>query len=113
MTPPLPFDDGDTPREAADRLYSFCDELERRQVPADQVEELRALSERFLSHMAGQFAFWERLEHYARRLGCGWKSGCATLSKDRKWPDHLPWSWSKPFVSYGTTRISWISSAKN
>ena len=42
---PLSFDDGDTPREAADRLYDVCDELERRQVPADQVEELRALSE--------------------------------------------------------------------
>ena len=61
---PLPFDSGDTPREA--------DELERRQVPADQVEELRALSERFLSHMAGQFAFWERLEHYARRQKSCW-----------------------------------------
>lgn len=36
-------------------------------MPADQVEELRALIERFLSHMAGQFAFWERLEDYARR----------------------------------------------
>ena len=41
MTPP-PLD-GDTPREAADRLFDLCDELERRQVPADQVEELRAL----------------------------------------------------------------------
>ena len=72
MTPPLPFDDGDTPREAADRLLALCDELERRQVSADQVEELRALSERFLSHMAGQFAFWERLEHYARRQKSCW-----------------------------------------
>jgi len=41
-------------------------------VPADLVEELRALSERFLSHMAGQFAFWERLEHYARRQKSCW-----------------------------------------
>ena len=79
MTPvptgPSDFDriiNGDTPREAADRLYALCDELERRQVPADQVEELRALSERFLSHMAGQFAFWERLEHYARRQKSCW-----------------------------------------
>lgn len=71
MTPP-PFDHGDTPREAADRLYSLCDELERRQVPADQVEELRALSDRFLQHMAGQFAFWERLEDYARRQKSCW-----------------------------------------
>ena len=73
MTPtPVPFESGDTPREAADRLYDLCDELERRQVPADQVEELRALNERFLSHMAGQFAFWERLEHYARRQKSCW-----------------------------------------
>lgn len=45
MTPPTPFDAGDTPREAADRLYDLCDELERRQVPPDQVEELRELDE--------------------------------------------------------------------
>lgn len=72
MTPPLPFEDGDTPREAADRLYDLCDELERRQVPADQVEEVRTLSQRFLQHMAGQFAFWERLEDYARRQKSCW-----------------------------------------
>lgn len=64
--------DGDTPREAADRLFDLCDELERRQVPADQVEELRALSQRFLNHMAGQYAFWERLEDYARRQKQCW-----------------------------------------
>ncbi len=40
MTPPPPIDDGDTP---ADRLYALCDELERRQVPNDQVEELDLL----------------------------------------------------------------------
>ena len=72
MTPPSSVFDGDTPREAADRLLNLCDELERRQAPADQVEELRALSGRFLHHMAGQFAFWERLEDYARRQkSCG------------------------------------------
>lgn len=65
MTPP-PLD-GDTPREAVDRLLDLCDELERRQVPVDQVEELRTLSARFQRHMAGQYAFWERLEDYARR----------------------------------------------
>ncbi len=63
---PLPLD-GDTPREAADRLYDLCDELEQRQVPANQVEELRALSDRFKRHMAGQYVFWERLENYARK----------------------------------------------
>ena len=68
-TPPL---DGDTPREAADRLFDLCDELERRQLPADQVEELRVLSQRFLNHMAGQYAFWERLEDYARRQKQCW-----------------------------------------
>ncbi|MFN8613796.1 MAG: hypothetical protein U0931_40055 [Vulcanimicrobiota bacterium] len=67
--PPL---DGDRPRDAADRLYDLCDELTRRQVPADQVEELRALSQRFLQHMAGQYAFWERLEDYARRQKSCW-----------------------------------------
>ena len=67
MTPPSPSNDGDTPREAADRLYDFCDALERCQVPVDQVEELRVLSQRFLRHLAGQSVFWERLEDYARR----------------------------------------------
>ena len=70
MTPP-PLE-GDTPREAADRLYDLCDELNRRQLPADQVEELRALSQRFLNHMAGQYAVWERLEDYARRQKSCW-----------------------------------------
>ena len=58
---PLPFDSGDTPREA--------DELERRQVPADQVEELRALSDRFTRHIQGLPVFWERLKDYAWRQG--------------------------------------------
>lgn len=64
--------DGDTPREAADRLFDLCDELERRLVPADQVEELRALCQRFQHHMAGQYAFWERLGEYARRQRSCW-----------------------------------------
>lgn len=72
MTPPLPFDGGGTPREAAGRLYALCDELERRHVPTDQVEELRALSERFRNHMASQFAYWERLEDYARKQKSCW-----------------------------------------
>ena len=66
---PLPLDDGDTPREAADRLYTLCDELERRQVPGDQVEELRGLSERYTRHIQGLPVFWERLQDYARRQG--------------------------------------------
>lgn len=74
MTPnPLsPVPHGDTPREAVDRLFDLCDELERRQVPADQVEEVRALCQRFQHHMAGQYAFWERLEDYARRQKACW-----------------------------------------
>lgn len=64
--------EGDTPREAADRLFDLCDELERRQLPADQVEELRVLCGRFQHHMAGQYAFWERLEDYARRQKSCW-----------------------------------------
>lgn len=69
---PLPIDDGDTPREAADRLYDLCDALDRCHAPSDQVEELRALSQCFLRHMAGQYAFWERLEDYARRQKSCW-----------------------------------------
>jgi len=68
---PLPFD-GDTPRQAADRLFDLCEELERRQVPDRLVEELRSLGERFHRHMAGQLAFWERLEDYARRQKSCW-----------------------------------------
>ena len=56
-----------TPHQAADRLYVLCDELERRQVPADQVEALRALGDRFLRHMQEQCVFWERLRDYAGR----------------------------------------------
>ena len=72
MTPLSLPSDGDTPLEAADRLLELCDELECRHLPADQVEELRALSQRFLNHMAGQYAFWERLEDYARRQKQCW-----------------------------------------
>ena len=72
MTPLSLPSDGDTPREAADRLFDLCDELERRLVPADQVEELRTLRQRFLNHMAGRYAFWERLEDYARRQKQCW-----------------------------------------
>lgn len=71
-TPLVPAPDGDIPREAVDRLFDLCDELERRQVPVDQVEELRALCSRFQHHMAVQFAFWERLEDYARRQKQCW-----------------------------------------
>ena len=69
---PLSLGEGHTPSEAADRLTALCNELERLQVPADQVEELRGLSERFRNHMDGQFAFWERLENYARRQKSCW-----------------------------------------
>ena len=69
MTPPPPIDDSWSPREAADRLYALCDELERRQVPAGQVKELRALSERFTRHIQGLSIFWERLKDYAWRQG--------------------------------------------
>ncbi len=71
MTPP-PIDGSYAPREAADRLYDLCDALERCQVPNDQVEELRTLSDRFRDHMAGQFAFWEKLENYARSQKSCW-----------------------------------------
>ena len=69
MTPLPPQDPDYTPREAATRLYALCDELERRQVPGDLVEELRALSERYTRHIQGLAMFWERLQDYARRQG--------------------------------------------
>lgn len=56
-----------TPRQAAHRLYQLCDELERCQMPFDQVEELRALSQRFLDHLAQADVFWERLQNFAAR----------------------------------------------
>ncbi len=62
-----PFDPEYSPHEATDRLHVLCDELERRQVPADQVEALRALGDRFLRHMQEQCVFWERLRDYAGR----------------------------------------------
>ena len=69
MTPLPPHAPDYTPREAADRLYSLCDELELRQVPGDLVEELRGLSERYTRHIQGMSVFWERLQNYARRQG--------------------------------------------
>lgn len=61
-----------TPKEAADRLYMLCDELEHRQVPGDLVEELRGLSERFTRHLQAMPVFWERLQDFARRSAPCW-----------------------------------------
>lgn len=67
MTPiPIPPEES-TPRQAAHRLYQLCNELERCQVPLDQVEELRDLSQRFLDHLAHADVFWERLQNFAAR----------------------------------------------
>lgn len=55
-----------TAREAANRLYLLCDELERRQVAADVVNDIRALSERFTRHLQELPVWCERLEHLAR-----------------------------------------------
>jgi hypothetical protein len=70
MTPPLENLEGakeTTPREAVERLSALCDRLELLQVPTGQVEELRSLCTRFLSHIQSQPVFWQRLEDYARR----------------------------------------------
>lgn len=72
MTPPPPIDNDYTPREAAERLYALCEELELRQVPTALTEELRTLSDRFCDHISGQYAFWERVENYARRQKSCW-----------------------------------------
>ncbi len=60
--PPAPLESGDTPREAAQRLYTLCEELERRQVAGDQVEGPTALSQRFLSHLEGPISYLEVIE---------------------------------------------------
>lgn len=70
MTPPI--NDDFTPMEATERLYDLCEELARRQVPLDQVEELRVLSDRFRRHLQGLPVFWERLQDYARRQRPCW-----------------------------------------
>ena len=70
MTPPI--DDDYTPMEATERLHVLCDELERRQVPLDQVQELRDLNDRFHRHMQALPVFWERLQDYARRQRPCW-----------------------------------------
>lgn len=68
MTPTPLTPDPYTPREAANRLYLLCDELEQRQVPAEVVTEIRALSERFTRHLQELPVFAERLERLARNL---------------------------------------------
>jgi D-serine deaminase-like pyridoxal phosphate-dependent protein len=57
-----------TPREAANRLYLLCDELEQRHVPADVVTEIRTLSERFTRHLQELPVFCERLERLAQSM---------------------------------------------
>lgn len=62
--PPEPY----TAREAANRLYQLCDELLQRQVAAEVVTEVRALSEHFTRHLQELPVFCERLEHLARSM---------------------------------------------
>lgn len=68
MTPNPAVPDPYSPREAAHRLYLLCDELELRQVPAEVVTEVRALSERFTRHLQELPVFCERLEQLARSI---------------------------------------------
>ena len=61
-----------TPPARLQTASMTSDALESCQVPPEQVEELRALSQRFNQHMARQFAYWERLENYARKQKTCW-----------------------------------------
>lgn len=70
LTPSPPEDF--SPLEAVSRLQTLCDELELRQVPLHQVEEVRALSGRFHRHIEGLSAFWEILESYASKQRALW-----------------------------------------
>ena len=68
MTPmpnvPEPF----TPRQAAERLYTICDDLALRQVSAETVAEIRDLSQRFTRHFQELPVFCQRLEQIAQGM---------------------------------------------
>lgn len=68
MTPTPLAPDPYTPQQAANRLFLLCEELERRQIATDTVNEIRALSERFTRHLQELPVLCERLEHLARSM---------------------------------------------
>ena len=57
-----------TPHEAVDRLYTICDDLAAHQVPEEQLDELRAISRRFLHHLNALPEYQDKLIEFARKL---------------------------------------------
>ena len=63
-------DDPLTPYEAADRLHHLAGELERHGVPAEHIETLRLISQRFTRHLHGLETFYYRLDDLAKEFQC-------------------------------------------
>ena len=59
-----------TPFEAADRLYDLAGKLERCDVPAEHIEALRLISQRFTRHLNGLASFSDRLQGLAEGFLC-------------------------------------------
>ena len=64
----MTWDEDPTPHEAVDRLYKICDDLAAHQVPPQQLEELRAISRRYLHHLNALPEYQEKLIEFARKL---------------------------------------------
>ena len=67
---PLASDDFLTPYEATDRPYDLAGKLERYDVPAEHIEDLRLISQRFTRHLNGLADFYYRLQALAERFSC-------------------------------------------
>ena len=65
---PFAWPEDPTPHEAVDRLYSICADLAGHQVPAEILDELRAICRRYLRHLEALPEFQDRLIQIARRL---------------------------------------------
>lgn len=65
---PLPSEALYNPREVARHLGRLCNLLEENNVPAEQVEEMRALAERFTRHFNKLLVFQDQVQDFARRL---------------------------------------------
>jgi len=63
-------DDPLTPHEAIDRLYHLAGKLERYDVPAEHIEGLRLISQRFTRHLNGLADFYDRLRDLAEGFLC-------------------------------------------
>lgn len=57
-----------SPHEAADRLYSLSDDLEKHNVASETIEELRQISLRFSRHLNGLEVLHDRLQKVLKAL---------------------------------------------